>query len=219
MFLNIPLIEWIGYLGSVVVAISLTMSSIIRLRWLNLAGSAIFSFYGFAIGSLPVGLLNLFITVVNLYYLFSIYSRKEAFKLLSIRGDNAYVRYFLDYYQVEIRKFFPDFDEKTKTELEERGNPISLVTLRNAAVAGIFLGDQQGEEVKVYLDFVIPEYRDMKPGHFLFNKNISFFRNKGVKRIVSPAKNEKHLNYLKHMGFIEQKGKADDLLLIKPIDN
>jgi len=113
MFLNIPLIEWIGYIGSVVVAISLTMSSIVRLRWLNLAGSAVFSFYGFAIGSLPVGLLNLFIVIVNIYYLISIYSRKDAYKLLSIKGDNAYVRYFLDYYQSEIRNFFPDFDIST----------------------------------------------------------------------------------------------------------
>ena len=219
MFLNIPLIEWIGYIGSVVVAISLTMSSIVRLRWLNLAGSAVFSFYGFAIGSLPVGLLNLFIVIVNIYYLISIYSRKDAYKLLSIKGDNAYVRYFLDYYQSEIRNFFPDFDEHAKKRMEEREDPISLITLRNAAVAGIFLGHQQEDEVMVDLHFVIPEYRDMKPGQFLSEKNLHFFRKRGVKRIVSQVKNSKHQNYLKHMGFIEQQGPGQENILIKTIDN
>ncbi|MEE4178434.1 MAG: GNAT family N-acetyltransferase [Bacteroides sp.] len=219
MFLNIPLIEWIGYLGSVVVAISLTMSSIIRLRWLNLAGSAVFSFYGFAIGSLPVGLLNLFIAFVNIYFLSSIYLRKDAYKLLSIQGDNPYISYFLDFYKAEIRKFFPDFEQNKHQMLEEREQPISLIILRNAAVAGLFLGNQQDGDVEVYLDFVIPEYRDMKPGKFLYEKNLNFFRRKGIKRLVSQVKNEKHLHYLKHMGFEEQDEKPEKKLLIKTIKN
>ena len=218
MFLNIPWIEWIGYVGSVAVAISLTMSSILRLRWFNLAGSAIFSFYGFAIGSLPVGLLNLFIALVNIYYLNSLYSRKEAFKLLSIESDNAYLDYFLDYYQVEIKKFFPDFTQSKNKILNDREKPVSLIILRNAAVAGIFLGDQQMDELKVYLDFVIPEYRDMKPGHFLFRRKLDYFRNKGIRQIVSQAKNEKHFGYLKHMGFVEKTAGSSDRIMVKNIN-
>lgn len=218
MFLNIPLIEWIGYIGSVVIAISLTMSSIIKLRWLNLAGSAVFSFYGFAIGSLPVAMLNLFIACVNIYFLSTIYSRKDAFKLLSIQGDNAYIRYFLDYYQAEIRKFFPDFERDKERMLEDREQPVSLVILRNATMAGLFLGNQQDGEVEVFLDFVIPEYRDMKPGTFLYEKNLHYFKKKGIKRLVSQVKNEKHLQYLKHMGFVEQGEKTGKRILVKIID-
>ena len=66
MLLNISILEWLGYLSSVIVAISLTMSSIIKLRWFNLVGAAAFSFYGFMIGSLPVGFLNLFIVWILL---------------------------------------------------------------------------------------------------------------------------------------------------------
>ena len=32
-------VEAVGYLGSLLVAVSLTMSSLVRLRWLNLAGA------------------------------------------------------------------------------------------------------------------------------------------------------------------------------------
>ena len=65
MFLGIAWIEWFGYAASVVVAISLMMSSIVKLRWLNLTGATMFSSYGFIIGALPVGFLNLFIVVIT----------------------------------------------------------------------------------------------------------------------------------------------------------
>lgn len=217
MFLNIPLVEWIGYVASVVVAVSLTMSSIIKLRWYNLAGSAVFSFYGFAIGSLPVGLLNLFIVFINIYYLFSIYLRKDAFKIISIKQDNPYLKYFLDFYHPEIIKFFPDFNSCKNTILEKRENPLSLLVLRNAAVAGIFLGQIRNDEMLVDLDFVIPEYRDMKPGHFLFGKNAGYFKNKGINRIVSPAKNKKHMDYLRHMGFVKDKNETPETNFIKTL--
>ena len=46
--------ELIGYLGSALIVVSLAMSSIIRLRIVNLAGAVVFSFYGVLIGSIPV---------------------------------------------------------------------------------------------------------------------------------------------------------------------
>ena len=68
MFLDITYLEWLGYLSSVIVAISLTMSSIIKLRIYNLIGGTAFSIYGFLIGSLPVGFLNLFIVTTTKHY-------------------------------------------------------------------------------------------------------------------------------------------------------
>ena len=67
MLFNISWLEWVGYVSSVLVAVSLTMSSIKKLRWYNLMGAAIFSFYGFAIQAYPVGVLNLFIVLANVY--------------------------------------------------------------------------------------------------------------------------------------------------------
>ena len=42
MLFNISWLEWVGYVSSVLVAVSLTMSSIKKLRWYNLMGAAIF---------------------------------------------------------------------------------------------------------------------------------------------------------------------------------
>ena len=61
--------EIIGYFASVLVAISLMMSSILKLRVINLLGAALFTLYGLLIGAYPVAVMNFFIVLIDLYYL------------------------------------------------------------------------------------------------------------------------------------------------------
>jgi hypothetical protein len=61
--------EIIGYVASVLVAISLTMRSVLKLRVINLFGAAVFTLYGLLIGAYPVAVMNLFIVLIDLYYL------------------------------------------------------------------------------------------------------------------------------------------------------
>jgi len=215
MFLNISLIEWIGYGASALVALALTMSSLVRLRILSLVGSSIFAFYGFTIGALPVGILNLFIAFVNTFYLIRFFSRKESFKTLIVRPENRYLKYFIEFYYSEIKKFFPDFDKESFCISNESGEPFSFLILRNAAVAGVMLGYRKEQMVWVCIDFVISEYRDMKPGDYLYRKNKKFFIDHGITTICCKVKNPKHIKYLKRMGFIEKENPGSEKLLIK----
>jgi len=66
---NIDMIEWLGYLGSVFVAFSLMMTSIIKLRIINMMGAICFAVYGFTIHAMPVAVINSVLIVINLYYL------------------------------------------------------------------------------------------------------------------------------------------------------
>ncbi|MCK7630171.1 hypothetical protein MZ018_00825 [Shewanella sp. JNE10-2] len=70
---NATIWEWVGYLASVVVAISLMMSNIKKLRWWNLIGAALFVAYGVAIDAYPVALVNFFIVLIDIYYLVKLY--------------------------------------------------------------------------------------------------------------------------------------------------
>ncbi len=79
--------EIIGYFASLVVAISLMMNSVIKLRVFNLIGSLIFSIYGFLINSYPVAFLNLFISFVNIYYLYKMNKISEYFSILQVSYD------------------------------------------------------------------------------------------------------------------------------------
>lgn len=75
--LGIPLIEWVGYLASVLIAASMFMKDIIKLRFINLVGSLCFVIYGLVIKAYPVALTNIVIVSVNLYYLYKITNEKN----------------------------------------------------------------------------------------------------------------------------------------------
>ena len=68
---SINIWEWVGYLASVVVAISLMMSDIKKLRWWNLIGAGLFVAYGLAIDAIPVALVNF--VLIDAYYLVKLY--------------------------------------------------------------------------------------------------------------------------------------------------
>lgn len=74
---GIPLIEWVGYLASVLIAFSMFMKDIIKLRFINLVGSLCFVIYGLVIKAYPVALTNIVIVIVNLYYLYKITNEKN----------------------------------------------------------------------------------------------------------------------------------------------
>ncbi len=217
MILGITPVEWIGYLASILVAISLTMSSIVKLRWFSLAGSSIFSTYGFLIGAMPVGFLNAFIALVNIYYLRKMYSKEEAFKVIEINPNGTYIRYFLEFFEKDIDLFFPNFKSQKAEFLQDKVNSLTLLIMRNGASAGIFLGKINGNEVSVVIDYVKPEFRDLKPAFFLYEQNKEQFFNRGVYKIKSPSRNELHSKYLNKIGFEPKTSESGELIFVKQL--
>lgn len=206
MLFNISWLEWIGYLSSVLVAVSLTMSSIKKLRWFNMTGAAIFSFYGFAIGSLPVGLLNLFIVMANIYYLRGMYSARESFKALKVEASDPYLDYFVSFYKDQISTFFPKFEKDLLLQGAENQKNFALLLLRNALPVGVFFGIKNNHILYLHLDFVTPPYRDLKPGDFIYKQNIALFKEEGISQIICNTENSEHWKYLLNMGFQEKTG-------------
>lgn len=66
---GISFLEIFGYLGSFVVLVSLTMSSIVKLRWINLLGATMFTIYAVLINAYPAIFMNLGIVIIDIYYL------------------------------------------------------------------------------------------------------------------------------------------------------
>lgn len=210
--MDINWLEWLGYLASLIVLISLLMSSIIKLRWINLVGSGLFSLYGFLIGALPVGFMNLGIAIINIYYLVKIYSSKEYFKLLPITGESEYFNHFLDYYKSGIEKY------ANKSQFNIDKSAVNFYILRNMVPAGVFIGSKHNENtLNVELDFVIPEYRDFKIGNYIYEKRKDYFLDKGYNKFICFSENDEHINYLKKMGF-EEKIENGSKCFIKSID-
>lgn len=187
---------WIGYTASAIIALSMTMNSIVKFRWINLVGASTFACYGFLIDAYPVMVLNSFIVSVDLYYLFRIYSKTHLFDTLEVRGDNQYLLKFLKFHNTEIQKFAPGFVYKPEM------NTISFFVLRNMAVAGVFLAHREDEHtLRVGLDYVIPEYRDYKNGKFVYHRLRDVFIKERFHRVIADGGTKKHIDYLKKFGF------------------
>ena len=189
-------LELVGYAASILVAISLMMSSILKLRLINLVGSAAFVVYGAMIGAYPVAVVNLLIVFINLYYLRQMLGAREYFKLLKVQPDSEYLRAFLDFHAGEIQRFLPGFSYAPG----ER--QLIFFVLRDMVPAGLFIGEMRGDgALRVVLDFVIPQFRDFKTGRYLFQAQADFFRAQGIREIVSDAGSRQHSDYLRRMGF------------------
>ncbi len=207
--MNAQVLEWVGYIASVIIAISLAVSSIVKFRWLNLIGALGFSIYGFLIGAIPVGVLNGIIALVDVYYLFQIYGRKDVFETLEIRPENYYLIRFLEYHKDEIQKFFPGFEYKPDM------NTVSFFILRNMAVAGLFLAHrEEGNVLKVGLDYVIPEYRDFKNGKYVYLRLRDRFTKAGFTKVVTEGNSIEYIKYLEKLGFKEDENRIFSMDLV-----
>ena len=198
--MNQVLLEWIGYTASLIILVSLLMSSIKKLRWINMFGALIFSGYGFMIGSMPTGLMNMGIVLIDIYYIYKMYLSKEYLRILPIEEDTEYLKYFLDYYKKDIGKY------SDLSQLDISKSKIKLYLLRNMNPAGIFVCDEYDKRtLEIVLDYVIPLFRDFKIGSFVFGKQKVYFLSKGYNRFVIFTENKDHIKYITKMGFIETK--------------
>ncbi len=189
-------IQIIGYVASAIIAVSMTMSSIVKFRWINLAGASSFLLYGILFNAIPIVILNAFIISVDIFYLIRIYTKKELFTTIEVRSINKYLLEFLKFNKKEIEKFFPGFTYKPEL------NTISFFVLRNMAVAGIFLAHKIDKRtLSVGLDFVIPQYRDYKNAKFVYHRLKKQFIDDGIERIVVVPQTYNHIKYLKKIGF------------------
>lgn len=198
--------EIIGYVGSVLIVASLAMSSIIRLRIVNLAGASVFAVYGALIGSAPIILTNAAITILDLWYLRRELTTREDLSVVSVEADDPFLAAFLDRYGTDMETFA---DQSVPLEEAE----VHFVMLRDANPAGVFLGTWRGGgEIRVIVDYVAPPYRDLRSGACLYDGER--FAALGAKKLVVETPDRRQGHYLLEMGYEER----DDGSVVKMID-
>ncbi len=190
-------IQIIGYSGSFLIALSLSMKSIARLRKINLIGASTFALYGFLMNAYPVLLLNSFIALVDIYYLFQMQRKKDYFELLPIRTNQSpFLLRFLEYYREDIKRFFPEFN------FDPSKDYLIAFVLRNLMPVSLFIAKkEEGETLRICLDYSIPAYRDRQNAHYLYHRGKDFFRNLNYRYLIICSDIPAHQKYLKKIGF------------------
>lgn len=191
------MVEMIGYLGSILVVVSMLMSSVVKLRVINTIGSGIFAAYALMIHSYPTALMNACLVGINVYNLVRLNQKDRAYDLTEAATGDGLLGYLLDHYREDILTYFPGFTGAGEGDR-------AYVVFCGGDPAGVLLGTDDGQgTLNVRLDYSTPTYRDCSIGAYLYGKLPS----KGVNTLVFEGEGSKaHAAYLTKMGFAQENG-------------
>jgi len=188
------ILEMVGYLGSLLVIVSMLMTSVVKLRVINTVGSVIFCTYAFCIHSYPTAIMQICLIIINMVNLYKLNNTKKEYSAVETVAGDGFLAHFLFSNSSDIKKYFPDFGAPAAED------KIFLITCGQVP-AGIFIAKEEGDgALKVKLDYTTPAYRDCSAGKFLY----SHLRHLGIKKISAETKIPAHEKYLHKMGFLPE---------------
>lgn len=200
--------EIISLIASITTAISLTVKSLYKMRWLNLFGCIGFTIYGVLISAWPLAAVNAYIAIVDALGIVKLKNSDKSTFYFGTIGDigETYFGEFYKFYEDDIRSFFPEV-KYGDLELAQ-----TYVLFRDMIPVGIFSISREdgGKKAKVIMDYVIPRYRDGQFGSVMYVKKSYVFRDQGIEEFESLTKIASHVNYLKNQGFVESEEKRED---------
>lgn len=164
------ILEAIGWIGSILVVVSLTQARVLRFRWMNLAGSVVATGYNAVIGVWPFAAMNLAIAIIDIYWLVRLYREAKdpaVYQVLTVPANDPFLKHLLEVHAEDIETHQPGFaaqcvdpDPELSTLLLVRGDEaVGVVAVRDA-------GDGVGA---IELDWVKPRFRDFTPGQFVYS--------------------------------------------------
>ena len=185
------ILELIGYLGSLLVIVSMLMTSVVKLRVINTIGSVIFCGYALAIHSYPTAAMQVCLIIINIINLYKLNNTRKEYSAVECSTADSFLKHFLEVNSSDIKKFFPDF------EVPQNSNKILLITCGQVP-AGVFIADSKIDStLSVKLDYTTPAYRDCSAGKFLYRQ----LAQSGIKKLSAQTKIPSHEKYLRKMGF------------------
>ena len=199
---NTLYIELFGYLGSILVVVSMLMSSVIKLRVINIIGSVISGTYALIIGSFPLALMNICLIIINIYNILKL--KKESRKYEIVKGDiqDSLFKYIVNHYGYDINNYFSDFD------VEKVSCDTVYYVFCNEAPVGLFLGNKKNDKIEVVIDYTVPSYRDCSVAKFLYIA----MKKDGINQLEIKEPTEKHVAFLNKMSYENKKNTYVKLL-------
>lgn len=191
------IIEVIGYVGSVLVVVSMLMSSLVKLRVMNSIGAGIFACYALMIHSYPTALMNFCLVLINIYNLVKLKKMDRHYDLVTGEGKDSFLEYALNHYKEDIKIYYPEFN------LETMKFDVSYIVCCDSVPAGFFLGSkEENGEIVVLLDYSTPAYRDCSVGMYLYSQ----LEKAGVKKLTYKGNWDKTTAFLDKVGCVKENG-------------
>ncbi|MDR0481549.1 MAG: hypothetical protein LBH13_00055 [Cellulomonadaceae bacterium] len=194
----------LGWLGSILVVVSLMQSRVMWLRFLNMSGSVIGTVWNAVEGIWPFMAMNAAIVLINVYWL--IRMQREAtdgktYQVVDVSPDDAFLDYFATANAADIMDKAPRFTQARKDkELRH-----AFFVMNGAEVVGVVAVGHDPSDApataNLLLDWVSTKYRDYTPGQYVYD-NSHAFAQLGFDHVIVREPLPASATYLEAMGFV-----------------
>lgn len=199
----------IGWIGSALVVFSLTQAekSLLRFRWLNLAGAVIATIWNFIAGAWPFVAMNMAITIIDAMYIRRLQKQRHdeaAYHVVEVSPPSSYLGQLLTDNKADIANY-ANYDLVQGQAAASANRSAFLVLSGNETIGMLEVEDSGGGVGTVILDWVHPKYRNFTPGEFVFQQS-GIFAAKGFNRLIVPPQvsaSESSQEYLRRVGFTQ----------------
>ena len=105
-------LEVIGWVGSILVVLSLMQARVLRFRWMNLIGAVIATGYNAWVGVWPFAAMNAAISIIDVYWLIRLYREahdEAAYDVVEVASGDAYFQRVVAVHASDIARSQPAF--------------------------------------------------------------------------------------------------------------
>ncbi|MBE6533336.1 MAG: YgjV family protein [Ruminococcaceae bacterium] len=145
---NIPL-EIFGYIGTALVIISMLMTSLIKLRIINMCGSIISTTYSIIVGAWPIVVMNICILCINMYHTVKSLRRKKVLSDVIVSPKDKSLLHFISLYEDRIKADNNEYDFNANEYSETH-----LIYFENKIIA-FFAGKREAETYLLNASYII----------------------------------------------------------------
>ncbi len=192
------LLEIVGYVASAIVLVSFFMSSVTRLRLVNLVGAALFAIYACLTHTYPTALMNLCIVLVDIYYLVRLSRRNARYTVLPTEVHDPHLQAFLAFHGDHLRRVFPDLEQALALA------DTLCLTYCDLTPAGLLLGKGTAHgTLEVLVEYNIPAHRDGYTSRALY----AALPGMGIRRLVWHGVSQSRAKQLKKLGCSQENGR------------
>ena len=130
--------------------------------------------YGPGPGLLPLWTSGLIVVLaaINIYYLVQFARQRHdasKYEILSVAGDDTYLRHVVRTHDADIRRFNPGWVHDPFA-----ADDAYLVLQGDETVGVVIVHEDAPGEAQIVLDYVTERYRDRSPGEFVFGEDGPF---------------------------------------------
>lgn len=184
------LFEVIGYCGTILVVLSMMMTSVVKLRIINICGSILSMTYAVITNTWPIVLMNAALIIINVIQLIRSFRRSLNFNYRKVFTNDLCFKHFMEIYKSDIEKYFGEISISDKEE--------AYLVYIDTELVGVLVGNKENDCFNVSIDYAIPKFRDMSIGKYVYPK----LKEYDINLISQSSGVKKHNKYLLSMGYV-----------------